>query len=86
MHSLSQSTGKPPEFVEKLVSNWKKICVLGPLASIIYMCIIILPECNERTRISENALLPALVTEHFGHQQRIYASLKALYVEKYELL
>ena len=82
MRSMSQSVGKPPKFVQKLVEKWKTVCLLCPVIAVVYMAFIVLPDYNEPTRISENALLPALVTEHFSHSQRIAAFAKALHLEK----
>uniref|UniRef100_A0A915Q2H4 Glycosylphosphatidylinositol anchor attachment 1 protein n=1 Tax=Setaria digitata TaxID=48799 RepID=A0A915Q2H4_9BILA len=82
MRLLSQSIGKPPVIIEKMVSKWLKICVLSELIGVIYICFIIQPEYNERTKVSENALLPALVTERFSYHQRISNFLKELRAER----
>ncbi|VBB34727.1 unnamed protein product [Acanthocheilonema viteae] len=81
MRLLSQPIGKPPVIVEKIVSNWWKVCILSELLAVVYMCIVIQPEYNEHTKISENALLPALVTERFSYYQRISTFLKELHTE-----
>ncbi|VDK46430.1 unnamed protein product [Anisakis simplex] len=78
MRTLTQSTGKRPQLIERLVSKWKVICLLSELTCVLYLAILMLPEYNERTRISENALLPALVQEHFSYAERIGTFLKAL--------
>lgn len=83
MRLLSQQIGKPPIFVEKIVSKWWKVCILSELLAVVYMCIVIQPEYNERTKISENALLPALVTERFSYYQRILTFLDELHTERY---
>ncbi|VDO78939.1 unnamed protein product [Onchocerca flexuosa] len=82
MRLLSQSVGKPPIFVEKLILKWWKICLLSELLALVYIGIIIQPEYNEHTKISENALLPALVTERFTYSQRISTFLKELRTER----
>ncbi|VDN30920.1 unnamed protein product [Gongylonema pulchrum] len=79
MRSLSESIGKPPIIVAKLVSKWRLVCLLSEILALAYMGIIIQPGYNESTRISENALLPALVTERFTSHQRISAFLKGLH-------
>ncbi|VDM23747.1 unnamed protein product [Toxocara canis] len=78
MRTLTQSSGQRPRIVERLVLKWKPICLLSELLCVLYMAVLMLPEYNERTRISENALLPALVQEHFSYPERIAAFLKAL--------
>lgn len=83
MRLLSQPIGKPPIFVEKIVSKWWKVCILSELLAIVYICIIIQPEYNEHTKVSENALLPALVTERFSYYQRISTFLKELSTDRY---
>uniref|UniRef100_A0A0M3HQI1 Glycosylphosphatidylinositol anchor attachment 1 protein n=2 Tax=Ascaris TaxID=6251 RepID=A0A0M3HQI1_ASCLU len=78
MRTLTQSTGKRPRFVERLVAQWKAICLLSEPLCVLFLSLLMLPEYNERTRISENALLPALVQEHFAYPERIAAFMKAL--------
>uniref|UniRef100_A0A0R3RU99 Glycosylphosphatidylinositol anchor attachment 1 protein n=1 Tax=Elaeophora elaphi TaxID=1147741 RepID=A0A0R3RU99_9BILA len=82
MRLLSQPIGKPPIFVEKVVSKWWKVCILSELLAVIYICVIIKPEYNERTKVSENALLPALVTERFNYYHQISIFLKELRAER----
>nr|CRZ26113.1 BMA-HPO-3 [Brugia malayi] len=82
MRLLSQPIDKPPVFVEKIVSKWWKVCVISELLALIYICIIIQPEYNEHMKVSENALLPALVTERFSYYHRISAFLDKLRPER----
>uniref|UniRef100_A0A158R4S5 Glycosylphosphatidylinositol anchor attachment 1 protein n=1 Tax=Syphacia muris TaxID=451379 RepID=A0A158R4S5_9BILA len=82
MRSLSQSVGKPPRIISALVNNWKSVCILGPTIAVLILAFIILPGYNEPTRVSENALLPALVTENFAYQQRIIGFAKELNLQK----
>ncbi|VDM92693.1 unnamed protein product, partial [Onchocerca ochengi] len=82
MRLLSQPIAKPPIIVEKLISKWWKICFVSELLALVYMGIVIQPEYNEHTRISENALLPALVTERFSYSQRISTFLNELRAER----
>lgn len=83
MRLLSEPIAKPPVFVEKIVSKWWKVCILSELLAIVYICIVIQPEYNERAKVSENALLPALVTERFNYYQRITTFLNGLHTERY---
>ncbi|KAK6107007.1 Gaa1-like GPI transamidase component family protein [Brugia pahangi] len=82
MRLLSQPIDKPPVFVEKIVSKWWKVCVISELLALIYICIIIQPEYNEHMKVSENALLPALVTERFSYYHRISTFLDKLRPER----
>ncbi|EJW85693.1 hypothetical protein WUBG_03394 [Wuchereria bancrofti] len=82
MRLLSQPIDKPPVFVEKIISKWWKVCIISELLALIYICIIIQPEYNERMKVSENALLPALVTERFNYYHRISVFLEKLHSER----
>lgn len=83
MRLLSQRIGKPPVFIEKIVSNWWKVFILSELLAVLYMCIVIQPEFNERMKVSENALLPALVTERFNYYHRLSTFLNELHTTRY---
>lgn len=82
MRPMSRSVGKPPKIISKLVEKWRIVCLISPLIGLVIASLIILPDYNDPTRVSENALLSALVTEHFSYQQRIVAFAKELNVEK----
>lgn len=74
MRSLSESIGKRPWILIKIVDKWKEIGVLSILSCFLY--VIFLMKFSEKTRISENALLPALVNENFQYSHHINAFVK----------
>ncbi|VDN27550.1 unnamed protein product [Gongylonema pulchrum] len=53
MRSLSESIGKPPIIVAKLVSKWRLVCFLSEILALAYMGIIIQPGYNESTLLTE---------------------------------
>ncbi|MCP9260541.1 Palmitoyltransferase ZDHHC3 [Dirofilaria immitis] len=65
-----------------IITLESRLRTMNEVLAIIYICIIIQPEYNEHTKISENALLPALVTERFSYSQRISTFLQELRVER----
>ncbi|VDN05140.1 unnamed protein product [Thelazia callipaeda] len=82
MQSFAHSVGKPSVVMQKLLSKWWKFCIISEFLAVVYICTIIQPEYSERAKVSENALLPALVAERFNYNERLHRFRTELVIEK----
>lgn len=71
MRSLSLSSGDVPAVFERLRAKAGYASALVYLLSLVYFIGIVWPAFNERTRFSENALLPGVVDDQFVERDRM---------------